>query len=103
MPRRFPFELFVWIAGLSLLALADTDTLSSFTVCPLALLGFEQYCPGCGLGRSISYLFHGNLAASWQAHPLAIPVVIALLYRIAQLIRNFITSRKAPSWQTSTN
>lgn len=85
-----PIELIFWISALILLALAQPGG-AHFTLCPLANLGIE-WCPGCGLGRSITYLFHGNFKQSWHLHWLAIPALGILAYRIFQLSRQFILS-----------
>jgi Protein of unknown function (DUF2752) len=60
-----------------------------FTLCPLYNLGFD-FCPGCGLGNSISYLFHGQLRQSFAAHPLGIFAVIVLSLRIFQQTKNYL-------------
>jgi len=44
------------------------------------------FCPGCGLGHSIAYLFRGDFIASFDAHPLGVPVVILLVYRIIKVL-----------------
>jgi hypothetical protein len=88
---RVPLEAIVWLAGLVALAISSPQAQGHFTVCPLALLGFD-FCPGCGLGRSVSYLFHGEFARSFTMHPLGIFAVIVLSYRIIQLILNHLRS-----------
>ncbi|MCX6641129.1 MAG: DUF2752 domain-containing protein [bacterium] len=83
--NKFPLELAIWSLGLVGLALIDPTRSAGFTLCPLHYLGFE-YCPGCGLGRSISYLFHGDVTTSFLTHPLGIPAVLILGKRIYSLI-----------------
>ena len=94
---RMPIELIFWIVALVILANGDVreqQTAAHFTLCPLANLGFAC-CPGCGIGRSITALFHGNLGLSFHLHWFGLPAVIILLYRISILIRlQFSTSRK---------
>jgi len=90
--RTFPFEPVIWSAGLLALALI-TPGAGHFTVCPLALSGIT-WCPGCGLGASVSHLLHGNLAASLDAHILGVPAVVILVHRIIQSTITFI--RKEP-------
>ncbi|MFN3839195.1 MAG: DUF2752 domain-containing protein [Cyclobacteriaceae bacterium] len=87
MIKRVPLEAVLWIIALAGLALVNPDTEPHLTICPLANAGFA-FCPGCGLGRSISYLFCGDVAASWRAHPLGIFAVIVLSYRIISLTLN---------------
>ncbi|OOQ61489.1 hypothetical protein BC343_20600 [Mucilaginibacter pedocola] len=80
------FELVIWITALACLAFSDPASHSHFSLCPLKQLGFS-WCPGCGLGHSIAYLFHGDIANSFHSHWLGIPVTIALFYRIYTLAR----------------
>ena len=82
--KNLRLELIFWIAAL--IALATNNPIDHhFTLCPLAILGFEVWCPGCGLGRSISYLFQGEFALSVHQHWLGIPAVGIIFYRIYQL------------------
>jgi len=80
------FELVFWIAALVSLALTDPASQPHFSLCPLKALGFK-WCPGCGLGHAISFLFHGDIRRSFHAHWLGIPTVMVLLYRIYDLTR----------------
>lgn len=80
------FELFFWLSALFLLAIANPNE-HHFSLCPIAALGFD-WCPGCGLGRSITALFQGDLAASFRYHWLGIPALFVLLHRIYQLINS---------------
>lgn len=81
--KRLPLELFFWILALVLLATADPHA-HHFSLCPLANLGIE-WCPGCGLGRSISALFHGEIKESLNFHWLGIPALMVIGYRIITL------------------
>lgn len=87
MLKRIPFEALIWLAGLSALALSNSET--HFTLCPLKNAGLE-FCPGCGLGRSVSLLFRGELQASLQSHPLGIFAIIVLSFRIVNLTKQYI-------------
>ncbi|MCX6256470.1 MAG: DUF2752 domain-containing protein [Bacteroidia bacterium] len=85
--HRSDIEAFIWISALIFFALIHPDENSGFTICPFHLLGF-QYCPGCGLGHSISFLLHGKVVPSIDAHPLgifALPVLIFRIYRLLKL------------------
>ena len=92
MKTRFPFinyidrEAFIWFASLLYLAFNH----SHFTFCPLKLLGIE-YCPGCGLGLSIHYLFSFSIKESFNAHPLGLPALIIIFHRIYSLQIGLIT------------
>jgi hypothetical protein len=80
-------EATVWILGLFYLALINSPGTTHFTICPLSNLGFK-YCPGCGLGNSISYLFKGDLISSFHSHPLGIFAFIVIALRIISIINN---------------
>jgi len=81
------FEASIWIAALLYLALIHIPGNTHFTICPIKNLGFD-FCPGCGLGNSVSYFFHGDFYRSFTAHPLGIFAVVVLLFRIVFLIKN---------------
>lgn len=83
----FGFEAVVWTFGLLYLAFIHSPGETHFTVCPLANLGID-FCPGCGLGNSISYLFKGDFISSFVAHPLGIFALIVLTLRIFTIIKN---------------
>jgi hypothetical protein len=86
---HIPIELLLWIFGLILLAAADLrHDLSGhhMTLCPLANLGFN-WCPGCGLGRSIAHLLHGNVVASWNFHWFGLPALVIICYRVYTLMK----------------
>ncbi|WP_233276895.1 DUF2752 domain-containing protein [Mucilaginibacter paludis] len=70
------------------LCLSNPYQAAHFELCPLKLLGIN-WCPGCGLGHSISYLFHGNIPASLHAHWLGIPAIIIIFRRILFLCQGF--------------
>jgi len=78
------FELVFWIAALISLAITDPSNDTHFSLCPLKAMGFT-WCPGCGIGHSISWLLHGNIQNSWHAHWLGIPALLIILYRIYTL------------------
>jgi Protein of unknown function (DUF2752) len=80
------FELAFWVAALTCLAFTNPTNQSHFTLCPLRLLGFK-WCPGCGLGHSISFLFHGDIKSSFRAHWLGIPALAIIIYRIYVLAK----------------
>jgi hypothetical protein len=78
-------EAFIWLGALAFLAISD-PICHHYTLCPLDNLGFD-YCPGCGLGRSIGYLFRLEIRESFLAHPLGIPAAILLVYRIVKVFK----------------
>jgi hypothetical protein len=84
-----------WIIALVLLAsasLPDDTAHEHFSLCPLANLGFN-WCPGCGLGRSLSHLLHGNFQESIRMHWFGIPALLILLYRIFILCKQEVIKR----------
>jgi uncharacterized protein DUF2752 len=78
------FELSFWITALVLLALMPPGTDVHYSFCIFKFIGIK-FCPGCGLGHSISYLFHGDLQASFAAHPMGIFAVPVIAFRIHKL------------------
>lgn len=87
--RQIPLELVFWITALVLLGWGTTmgsDAEPHFTFCPLANLGFN-WCPGCGIGRSISHLLHGHVEESITQHWFGIPALIIILYRTGSLMK----------------
>lgn len=89
---RIGFEAIAWTVALVYLAIHNPYTQSEFTICPLRNLGFH-YCPGCGIGRSISFLLHGDLIRSLQTHLLGIPATIILFFRTLSLLNNSLKER----------
>ena len=57
------------------------------TICVFHYLG-ASWCPGCGIGRSISYLLHGDWQNSISTHWLGTFALLIIVYRILQLIIN---------------
>ena len=91
---KIPAELILWIIALVLLASAsqaEQHVMDHFTFCPLANMGLS-WCPGCGIGRSITHLFHGDLQSSWKQHWFGLPALIILSYRIGTLTKRLYTS-----------
>jgi hypothetical protein len=85
---HFPLEAFVWLCGIAGLAFVTPGD-NHFSICPLKLAGLD-FCPGCGLGSSISFLLHGEIIASLKAHPLGIMAFFLLSYRIIELTKNYL-------------
>jgi hypothetical protein len=93
---QIPWEFIFWITALGLLAIAEPHpygTPHHYTLCPLANLGVD-WCPGCGIGRSISQLLHGNVAESWRYHWFGIPAVLIISYRIGILAKLSVNNYK---------
>ncbi|WP_224750993.1 DUF2752 domain-containing protein [Mucilaginibacter pankratovii] len=80
------FELVFWITAMVCLAFNNPANHSHFSLCPFKAMGFT-WCPGCGLGHSISWLFRGDIINSFHAHWLGIPAALGIFYRIYTLAR----------------
>ncbi|MFC0185541.1 DUF2752 domain-containing protein [Pseudarcicella hirudinis] len=89
MIKKLNIELLFWVTGLAYLALINPASDAHFSLCPIKNLGFS-FCPGCGLGHSISYIFHGELKKSFESHPLGIFGLIVIISRIYTLAKRTI-------------
>lgn len=85
---QLPVELIFWILALLLLMLSDGDSAnaSHFSLCPLANLGIT-WCPGCGIGRSIAALLHGEFGLSISYHWFGVPALFIIVCRIIVLVK----------------
>lgn len=84
--RSTNLEAVIWILGLSYLAILNPIADHHFTICPIKNLGIP-FCPGCGLGESISHLFRLELHESFSSHPLGLFAFIILSHRIILLLK----------------
>lgn len=82
-------EAYLWLFALLSMALTTPTHDTHFTFCLFKLMGID-FCPGCGLGHAIIFLFHGDFVDSWNSHPLAILAVAVLLHRIYRILKNDI-------------
>ena len=89
MQKTWPLELIIWTGAIIVLSISYPKEINHFTLCPIGRLDF-LWCPGCGLGRSISYFLHGELILSLQHHWFGIPATGILFYRIVQLLNKFV-------------
>ena len=86
LPKVIGFEAAIWTGALLYLAFINDPSIAHFSICPLHILGFG-FCPGCGLGNSISYIFHGEVLKSFSVHPLGLFALVVLITRIVHLIK----------------
>ena len=84
------FEVVAFSVGLALLAFMDPYSTTGPGLCLLENLGF-QYCPGDGLGHSISFIFRGDVNSALEANILGPFAIIILGGRILYLV--FINSK----------
>lgn len=88
--RKFPLELVFWLSCIVAIFLLELKEETHVSLCPLDQLGFD-WCPGCGLGRSMNLLVQGEIQASWSMHPLAMFAFVVIFSRIWTLIKNLKT------------
>lgn len=84
--RSVGAEPFVWGGALLYFAFLDPSATATLSLCPLHNLGFHS-CPGCGLGRSISFFLHGEVMNSVHTHLLGIPTTLVIVGRIASIVK----------------
>ncbi|MBA4252105.1 MAG: hypothetical protein C0442_10355 [Chlorobiaceae bacterium] len=87
MKKIFSFvtsEIVLWFGCLFYLVLFNPYLSSHFTFCVINIVGIT-WCPGCGIGKSISYLLHGDIYKSFETHILGTPALILIIIRIVQL------------------
>lgn len=100
--RKYLNKNFEWIAlaaGLFLLAIMSPyDKGQSF--CLLEYAGYD-FCPGDGLGHSISFFFRGEFQNSLHAHFMGMPAVLILSMRILFLLNNNFNQKERISYGKS--
>ena len=89
-PSIVPLELTFWIGGLAVLFFLDPIGSPPFDLCLHKFIGLD-FCPGCGLGRSVSFLLHGDPVQSLSTHLLGPFALIVIVYRIIVLTKNSLT------------
>ena len=84
IPGAVEPEALIWLCALVVLAASNPESDFHFTLFWPSWF-FDIKSPGYGLGHSVSWLFRGEIARSWDSHWLGIPTVIILSYRIVTL------------------
>jgi len=84
--KTFSIEGYIWIIALLILAIINIES-THFTLCPFSNLGID-FCPGCGLGRSIHHFIHLDFIKSFNVHPLGGAALLILIYRIFTLAKS---------------
>ncbi len=87
----FPFELVFWCVAMLGIICIQPEPAHHWSLCPLDLLGWD-WCPGCGLGRSMNLLIRGDFAGSWAMHPLGGFAWGVIIFRIFELIKQLKTN-----------
>lgn len=96
-PFRLYSEALIWVSVLVVLALSPAGEEGHLNLCLFNLAGFT-WCPGCGIGRSMIRLLHGNLSASLSMHPLGIVAVILMMERTAEVFMKADQYWKVTAW-----
>lgn len=95
--KYYFFLHFEWVfLSLGMLMLVFTNPFGfTASLCLIDTAGFT-YCPGCGLGTSISLFFRGEFLQSFESHPAGIPAVFiitgrigSIFYRNKQIIKSY--------------
>ena len=87
MDKKFPFRKFILhTLKTGIVCVIILIFLLLFFKCPMKLF-FDIPCPGCGMTRAIISLLKFDFKASFTYNPLAIFVILALVYYI--FIRKF--------------
>lgn len=84
--RRFPFELLFWCLAIVGILMIDPNSQTHFSICPLDMLGID-WCPGCGLGRSMKLFSMGEFSASFDMHPMGGIAWLIIAFRISELVK----------------
>ncbi len=83
-------------AGVVYLYLFNPATSGIYPVCPFhALTGL--HCPGCGTGRAIYQLLHGNVWAAMRLNLLAVILLPPVAYGMLSIGMQFIGLKPLPS------
>ncbi|MGB0177926.1 MAG: DUF2752 domain-containing protein [Owenweeksia sp.] len=85
-------ELLVWLSALPVLYFMPVEG-DHISLCVFNALGFT-WCPGCGIGHSIHYYLHFDFARGWNEHWLGAFAVLMIIYRIFQLLKQTIQTKK---------
>lgn len=71
-------EAICWSSAILIISLASMDGPS---LCFFKLAGIP-FCPGCGLAHAMQEAIYLNFRDSLSHHPMGLPAVLILLYRI---------------------
>lgn len=86
-PHRSHLEGLIWITGLFLLIISNPYENSHYSLCLMKNCGLN-FCPGCGIGHSIGFIFRGDFTQSFKSHPLGIFAIAILCQRVYKIFKN---------------
>ncbi len=84
--KQIEWETVLWLSGLLYLFFINPYNEQSFSLCLFHNLGID-FCPGCGIGRSISFIYHLDFLNSFNAHPLGLIAFMLIIHRIITLLK----------------
>ncbi|MCK9282485.1 MAG: DUF2752 domain-containing protein [Melioribacteraceae bacterium] len=82
--KAIEWEGVFWLVGFIYLFSINPYQEQHLTLCLYKLMGID-FCPGCGLGRSISFCSRLDFVSSFKTHPLGIAALIIISFRIGKL------------------
>lgn len=82
-------ELLIWVAALIYLYSIDPLAEPAINFCFFHWIGID-FCPGCGIGRSIGAALHFDWQESLQLHWFGIPALLIIFYRILTLLKQLV-------------
>lgn len=83
------FEITAFTIGLLLLAMMDPEAANGPSLCLFDFMGIS-FCPGDGLGHSISYIFKGQFNNAMESNVLGPLAIVIIGGRIVQLfLKNY--------------
>ncbi len=90
---KLNMELIAWIIALFVPFFINPWASDHFSICFFKWIGID-WCPGCGLGKSMAFLYRGEWRLSFQSHWLGAVATLLLAYRVFNLLRkNFMLTK----------
>lgn len=100
MRRKGQARLLVVVVAMTILTIGclwlyfQDETVGTGIPCPIRLLT-HLYCPGCGSGRAVIALLHGNLGVAFRQNPaLIILLPFLIIYGVVRTVE-FILGRES--------
>lgn len=92
---RCIFVLIISLSAIYILFLYAYNPILKNTLPPCPIYYFAKlYCPGCGTGRSLYALLHGDFIQAFRFNPFFIVILPFLLYFVFCRVFGFIVGRK---------
>lgn len=81
----FSIEFYFLFLGLVYLFFIDPSKNINLDLCLFQYFGWNN-CPGCDLGKSLSFLLHGDINSSIQSHYFGIPALFIIIFRLVEIL-----------------